>query len=290
MRATGGSIEAILGGSVRPLSAAVVVVALTVTLSGLPATVARPAAAVAPAGLSRECASRPSNSVRHWWLMSRGAHERPSIPASAARLLHRYSGVWAGPRREKVIYLTFDEADEIGTTRRIIGILGRAHVKASFFLTGRYMRADPGLTRSLTRHGHLVCNHSFTHPSMAAKAGHAAAFAREIHATERAFRAATGERLAPFFRPPYGTYSARCLMMAERLGYTTVFWSFAHVDWELGDQPPVGVTLARLFSASHRGAIYLLHAASPSNVNALARAIRGLKSQGYRFATLEEIK
>jgi hypothetical protein len=71
----------------------------------------------------------------------------PAAPATAARLLRRYSGLWIGPRREKIVYLAFDEANEFGTTRRIIGILDHAHIKASFFLTGTYICTNPGITR-----------------------------------------------------------------------------------------------------------------------------------------------
>jgi peptidoglycan-N-acetylmuramic acid deacetylase len=231
----------------------------------------------------------PPNAARNWYFIPKGAHTRPGIPASAGRLLRRYCGVWAGDRHERVIYLTFDEGYENHTTWRIIGILRRAHVKASFFLTGQYIRANPKLTRSLAGHGHLVCSHSNTHPSMVDKARNLTAFTAQFRATERAYHAATDEEIAHFFRPPYGIYSARTLYLTERLGYTTVFWSFAHVDWVLADQPPVSVTLARILHASHPGAIYLLHAASPSDTNALAAAIRGLKRQGYSFATLDQL-
>ena len=232
----------------------------------------------------------PPNTARNWYFIPRGAHKRPGIPASAGRLLRRYSGVWAGGRHKRVIYLTFDEGYENHTTWRIIGILKRAHIKASFFLTGLYIRANPKLTRSLAGHGHLVCSHSNTHPSMVDKARSVTAFTAQFRATERAYHAATGGEIAHFFRPPYGIYSARTLYLTKRLGYTSVFWSFAHVDWVLTDQPPVSVTLARILKASHPGAIYLLHAASPSNTNALAAAIRGLKRQGYSFATLDELR
>jgi peptidoglycan-N-acetylmuramic acid deacetylase len=124
---------------------------------------------------------------------------------------------------------------------------------------------------------------------MVDKARSVGAFTAQFRATERAYHAATGGDIARFFRPPYGIYSARTLYLTQRLGYTTVFWSFAYVDWVLADQPPVSVTLARILSASHPGAIYLLHAASPSNTAALAAAIRGLKRQGYGFATLDEL-
>lgn len=257
----------------------VALAAATLALAGAPGAPARASARAVP-----------SNTARDWYFMSHGAHTRPGIPSSASRLLRRYSGVWTGPRHRKVVYLTFDEADELGTTRRIIGILDRAHIKASFFLTGTYIRRNPGITRSLAGHGHLVCSHSLTHPRMTALAGDREAFTRQFRATERAYHAATGGRLARFFRPPYGTYSARTLWLTERLGYTTVFWSFAHVDYDDHAQPPVSVTRARLLAAACPGALYLLHASSRSNTGALAGVIHTLKRRDYAFATLDELR
>ncbi len=262
--------------------------------AGLAAASAAPAAAfvgppaAAPAGAAATRAA--SNSRRDWWFNARGAHRRPGIPGPAAHLLRQYHGLWIGGRHGKVVYLTFDEADESGTTGRIISILDRAHVKASFFLTGRYIVAHRGMTRRLVAHGFLVCNHSYSHPSMVEKAGSRRAFAAEITATGRAFHAATGARIAPFFRPPNGIYSARTLQLTRELGYTTVFWSFAHYDYDAGAQPPVSVTLHRIVSAAAPGVIYLLHASSRSNVGALAQAVHTLKRQGYRFSTLDQIQ
>jgi peptidoglycan-N-acetylmuramic acid deacetylase len=279
----------------KPLRTALGGVALTVALACLVASVpgvssAGAATASMPAVGTAGQRTTASNTSRNWWFIPKGAHRRPGIPGSAARLLHRVGGLWIGGRHERVVYLTFDEADELGTTSRIIGILERAHVKASFFLTGRYIRANRGMTRRLAAHGHLLCNHSWSHPDMVVKARRRSAFTRELRATERACHAATGGKLARFFRPPFGTYSARSLQLAEQLGYVTVFWSFAHYDYDEGAQPPVSVTLRRILSSSCPGAIYLLHASSRSNVNALARAIHGLKAQGYGFATLDEMR
>jgi peptidoglycan-N-acetylmuramic acid deacetylase len=231
-----------------------------------------------------------SNSSRDWWFIPKGAHRRPGVPRAAARLLRRYDGIWIGGRHERIVYLTFDEADELGTTRRIIGILERAHVKASFFLTGPYIRGNRGMVRSLAAHGHLLCNHSWSHANMVVKARSRSVFTHELRATERACRAATGDSLARFFRPPFGTYSARSLQLAEQLGYATVFWSFAHHDYDEGAQPPVSVTLRRIVNAAAPGVVYLLHASSRSNVNVLAKAIHGIKLRGYRFATLDELR
>ena len=279
----------------KPLRTALGGVALTLAFACLIAWLPGVAAAgVATAGALGDGASSPrttaSNSTRNWWFIPKGAHRRPGIPSAAARLLRRYEGIWIGGRHERVVYLTFDEGWEMGTTARIIGILERAHVKASFFLTGQYIRANRGLTRRLVAHGHLLCNHSWSHPDMVVKAWSRNAFTRELRATERAYRVATGGTLARFLRPPFGRYSARSLQLAEQLGYTTVFWSFAHYDYDEGAQPPVSVTLRRILSAGYPGAIYLLHASSRSNVGALAKAIHGLKAQGFGFATLDELR
>jgi peptidoglycan-N-acetylmuramic acid deacetylase len=222
-----------------------------------------------------------------WFFIPHGAHVRASIPSAAARLVRRYDALWIGPRRHKVVYLTFDEGWEGGTTRQLLAILERAHVKATFFLTGQWVHADPGLARRIARAGHLACDHTWSHPRMTALAGRPKAFARQLLATARAYRRATGERMARLFRPPYGAYDARVLALARRLGYTTVFWSFAHYDYDEAAQPPVGVTQGRIIAAAYPGTVYLLHAASTSNIHALPGAIRWLKRHGYRFGTLD---
>jgi peptidoglycan-N-acetylmuramic acid deacetylase len=278
----------------KPLRGALEAVALSAVLVCLVAGAPRAAQGATAANMPVLNASGQrttvSNTSRDWWFISRGGERRPGIPGSAARLVHRYGGIWIGGRHERVVYLTFDEADEFGTTSRIIGILERAHVKASFFLTGGYIRANRGMTRRLAAHGHLLCNHTWSHADMVVKARSRSAFTRELRATERAYHAATGGKLARFFRPPFGTYSARSLQLAEQLGYVTVFWSFAHYDYDEGAQPPVSVTLQRILAAGYPGAVYLLHASSRSNVNALSKAIHGLKARGFRFATLDELR
>ena len=253
----------------------------------------RGAFVVAMLAVTLACLAAPApslavtNARRDWCFIAHAPHVRAGAPRSAVRLLDRYHGIWIGPRRHKVAYLTFDAGYERGTMRRLVGILDRAHVTATFFLTGEYMRANPGLTRSITRHGHLIGSHSYSHPYMTSLAGSPQAFARQFRRTEQAYHAATGGQLAKFFRAPYGTYSARVLSLTRRLGYTSVFWSFAHVDWETGDQPPVSVTRTRLLAAGYPGVVYLLHACSTSNLGALPAVIHRLKQRGFTFATVE---
>jgi peptidoglycan-N-acetylmuramic acid deacetylase len=224
-----------------------------------------------------------------WYYIPHGAHVRAGIPGSAARQVRAAHAIWIGPRREKVVYLTFDEGWEGGHTAKLLDELERAHVKATFFITGFWVRDNAGLARRLAKAGHLVCDHTWSHPHMTSLAGRPRVFARQLTATTRAWRRATGKGMAPYFRPPYGAYDARVLRLARRLGYTTVFWSFAHVDYETA-QPSVSTTRARLIEAAYPGTLYLLHASSASNVAALPPVLRWLRAHGYGFGTVDQIR
>ena len=205
------------------------------------------------------------------------------------RLLRTYGGRYVGDTGEKVVYLTFDEGYENGFTGRILDALQAAGVKAAFFVTGSYVRGNPELVRRMADEGHVVANHTDAHPSLPSLAFDRAAFERELTVTAQAYKKVTGRVMARLLRPPMGEYSARSLCLTRRLGYQTVFWSFAHRDWLVDEQPSVAVTLARLLDGRHDGAIYLLHAVSSSNTEALPRFIEEMRGRGYRFGALTEV-
>ncbi|MDF1543103.1 MAG: polysaccharide deacetylase family protein [Anaerosomatales bacterium] len=256
---------------------------------GEPTPAPSPGPAPPPAPSPSECASL-SNTKRGWWYQASGTGSVPTIPSDVAAIVQRQGALWRVPTREKVIYLTFDQGYEAGFTGRILETLRSKGVKATFFLSGSYVRDEPGLVRRMASEGHLVGNHTQTHPSLPSLAGDADAFAEEYRAVERRYREVTGRALARFERPPRGEYSERTLCMVRSLGYTSVMWSFAHRDWLLDDQPPVDVTYQRIIDGAHPGAIMLLHSVSSSNTEALPRAIDELRSRGYRFATLDEAR
>ena len=225
------------------------------------------------------------NKVRSWYYVPNAKHRVPDVAPGAAGLLESYDGRYVGPDPTKV-YLTFDEGYENGNTSRILDSLARNDVKATFFVTESYIKANPALVRRMVADGHVVGNHSATHPSMPSLAKDTKAFAEELAKTARAFQVATGAQMASIFRPPSGEYSPRSLWLTDSLGYESVFWSFAHRDWVVDDQPPVDVTVSRILSGSHPGAIYLLHGVSASDTAALDEAITGLRDQGYDFGVL----
>ncbi len=225
------------------------------------------------------------SAVRSWYYTPNGSHRVPDVPAGAAELLHTYGGRCTGPD-PGMVYLTFDQGYENGTTPAILDALERNGVKATFFVTGSYVRDNPALVRRMADEGHVVGNHTMSHPSLPGLVEDRAGFESELTETARLYREATGREMARVMRPPMGEYSARSLWLTQQLGYESVFWSFAHRDWVVDEQPPVDVTVQRILGGSHPGAILLLHGVSSSDAQALDAVIAGLRTQGYGFGTL----
>ena len=99
----------------------------------------------------------------------------------------------------------------------------------------------------------------------------------------------TGREMSKFFRPPEGTFDKEMLEFAQKMSYKTVFWSFAYADWDNNSQMAENVALKKILDNLHNGEIMLLHPTSETNAKIMRDLIRELKSQGYRFATLEEL-
>ena len=234
--------------------------------------------------------SNLSNKLNGWYYKAGQNHNPPTVPQNINNLLAKYSGYYLGDTTQKVIYITFDEGYENGYTPKILDILKANNVKAAFFVTKHYITSSPDLVKRMVDEGHTVCNHSSKHLSMPSITGNANGFNNEFTDTEKAFKEITGQDMPKLFRPPMGEYSEKSLYMTQKLGYKSIFWSFAHKDWLVNDQPPVNVTHDKIINSSHNGEIMLLHAVSSSDTNALDSVIKDLKSMGYRFGTLDELK
>lgn len=230
------------------------------------------------------------NTLIPWGLKLNTNHTAPETPARVKVLLDKYSGYYVGDTSSKVIYLTFDEGYENGYTSQILDILKANNVKAAFFVTKPYVLQNKELIKRMVNEGHLVGNHSSKHPSMPSKTGDINSFNLEFTDTEKAFREVTGVEMPRFFRPPMGEFSEKSLYLTQKLGYKSIFWSFAHKDWEVNNQPKVDETINRVMTRSHNGEIMLLHAVSKTNTLALDSIIKELQSIGYRFADLRELK
>lgn len=189
---------------------------------------------------------------------------------------------------KKPIYLTFDSGYENGYTAEILDILKEKKVPAAFFLVGNYIEENPELVKRMVAEGHIVGNHTMHHPDMSAIADEEA-FKKEIAELEETYKTVVGKEIPKFYRPPQGKYSEANLQQAYRLGYTTLFWSLAYVDWLENDQPDETESINLLNKRIHPGAIVLLHSTSKTNSKILAQLIDGWKEQGYEFRSVSEL-
>ena len=196
----------------------------------------------------------------------------------------------AGNKKDtpKRIYLTFDPGYENGYTAEILDILKEKKVPAAFFLVGDYIEENPERVKRMEAEGHIVGNHTMHHPDMSAIADEEA-FKSEISELEETYRNAVGKEIPKFYRPPQGKYSEANLQQASRLGYTTLFWSLAYVDWLENDQPDETESINLLNKRIHPGAIVLLHSTSKTNSRILGELIDGWKSKGYEFKSVSEL-
>ena len=232
------------------------------------------------------------------WGLSFQQEGKAPIGNATSEYLKKYNAYYIGDETggvtdgaqgsEKTIYLTFDAGYENGYTATLLDILKEEKVPAAFFVVGNFIEENPELVKRMTDEGHIVGNHTMHHPDMSAIADEAG-FRKEMSELEEAYKEAVGRDMLKFYRPPQGKYSESNLEMANRMGYTTVFWSLAYVDWLQDSQPGREEALNILNKRIHPGAIVLLHSTSKTNAEILQELLQGWKAQGYVFKPISEL-
>ncbi len=222
------------------------------------------------------------------WGLSFRTEGAPPVGNAGSAQLKRYDAAFVGDPGEKVIYLTFDAGYENGSTEKILDTLQKHQVPAAFFLVGNYIREHGDLVRRMASEGHIVGNHTMHHPDMS-KISDKASFEKELSELEGIYREVTGQELPKYYRPPQGNYSEENLKMAKELGYKTVFWSLAYVDWNNDSQPTKEYAFSKLLPRIHNGAVVLLHSTSTTNAEILDELLTQWKEMGYTFGTLDDL-
>ena len=222
------------------------------------------------------------------WGLSFRQEGAPPIGNAGKDQLRAFDAAYIGDTSRKVLYLTFDAGYENGCTEKILDILQRQQVPAAFFLVGNYIEKNADLVRRMTREGHIVGNHTMHHYDMSALT-EPGAFSKELQDLETLYNETTGQEMRKFYRPPQGIYSEENLKMAQEMGYKTVFWSLAYVDWNNDRQPTREEAFQKLLPRTHPGAVVLLHSTSGTNAAILEELIEQWKAEGYAFGTVEEL-
>ena len=222
------------------------------------------------------------------WGLSFREEGQPPMGNASAQALREYDSVYRADTEEKVLYLTFDAGYEAGYTASILDTLKKHNAPACFFVVGNYLETAPELVKRMAEEGHLVGNHTWHHYDMS-KIAEEGRFSEELQKVEAGYKALTGQEMPKYYRPPQGIYSEENLKMAKALGYRTVFWSLAYVDWNRDAQPTKEQAFSKLIPRIHPGAIVLLHSTSQTNKQILDELLTKWEQMGYRFGSLQEL-
>lgn len=227
-----------------------------------------------------------STSSHGWGYKKSTDHQAPDAGVYGG-LVEKYGGFYVDPTDEKVVYLTFDNGYEKGYTGKVLDILKKKEVPATFFITGHYINSAPDLVKRMVREGHIVGNHSWSHPDFASM--NETRIKDELQKVEKAVADLTEQESMMYLRPPRGTFSEKSLAVTENLGYVTMFWSLAFVDWHTDAQKGWEYAYRSVMNQIHPGAVILLHTVSQDNAEALEKMIDEMRKQGYTFKSLDDL-
>lgn len=225
--------------------------------------------------------------VENWGLHFSKDGQKP-IGNASAQSLQQHDALYMADTEERKIYLTFDAGYENGYTAQILDVLQKHKVSACFFIVGHYIESAPELVCRMVSEGHLVGNHTYSHPDMG-KIADRQRFAEQLQRLEKAYQDLIGEPMSKLYRPPQGKYSTANLAQAKEMGYTTLFWSLAYVDWYTDKQPSRETALQKLVPRIHPGAVVLLHSTSATNAAVLDELLTKWESLGYTFGDVREL-
>jgi len=201
------------------------------------------------------------------------------LTASAARELP----IYCVEKDSKVCSLSFDAAWGNEDTERLIDILARYDIHATFFVVGEWVDKYPESVKALHDAGHEVMNHSDDHPHMTELSE--TQIMENVSACDDKIEAVTGVR--PFlFRPPYGDYNDKVIRTLREMGHYPIQWDVDSLDWkESGVQDIVDRVLGKV----QPGSIVLFHNAAKYTPQALPTVIEGLIREGYSFVPISEL-
>jgi peptidoglycan-N-acetylmuramic acid deacetylase len=198
--------------------------------------------------------------------------------------------VQRGPTDQPWVALTLDAGADAAPVPAMLQTLRERGVTITFFLTGKWIKDNPDLTRQIVADGHEIANHTFTHPDMRNLSD--AAILAELADTEALLAETVGASSRPFFRPPFGAYDERVLRLVVGAGYLPIYWTLDSLDSVGEPKTPDFLferVTAKLTPEKLRGAIILAHCGSQSTADALPRILDRFAELGFAVKKVSEV-
>ncbi|PZM86681.1 hypothetical protein DLH72_00330 [Candidatus Gracilibacteria bacterium] len=181
---------------------------------------------------------------------------------------------------KKYVALTFDDGPSNKTTPKLLDILKKYDVKATFFVLGKLVAAYPNIVKREFEEGHEIANHSWDHPNLVNLKNEAVK--KQIFSTDDEIKKVIGKSV-DLVRPPYGAHNKR---VNDLIGKTIVMWNVDSLDWK---HKNVKKNLDTSMSQVQNGSIILFHDIHQTSVDTIEPLIKKLKEQGYEFLTVSEL-
>jgi peptidoglycan-N-acetylglucosamine deacetylase len=189
-----------------------------------------------------------------------------------------------GNTSKKQVIFTFDAGSGSQSLGKILDLLEKYNLKASFFLTGKWIEQNSQNTKLIADKGHEIFNHTYSHPDLTKTID--TQIREELKKTDELVMKHAGKSTKPYFRPPYGARNQTVLKVAAEEGYTSVYWSTDAWDWRENEGITADQVKARVIDNLKPGAIYLFHVGSNTTGEVLEDIIDHLKLQGYDIVAL----
>ncbi len=201
--------------------------------------------------------------------------------------------MWDGP----YIAMTFDDGPSSANTPRLLDLLAKMHIKATFFLIGQNVAANPQIAKRIHDEGHEIGNHTWTHPVLSSLSDDKVR--SELQQTDDAIFKAIGIH-PTLMRPPYGSLAiAQRKWINKDFGYKIVLWDVDPNDWKVlpGETPEqrtarvenVILNGDKEEHGARNGSIILSHDIHKTTVDAMADTLGKLQAKGFKFVTVSEL-
>jgi peptidoglycan/xylan/chitin deacetylase (PgdA/CDA1 family) len=216
---------------------------------------------------------------------ARDERSRQTVPGTVTS----FGEVARGPKGKQQIALTFDAGANADCFEDLIAALEAAHVHCTFFITGNFAQRMESCARAITKHGHEIGNHTWSHANLTKQSD--ALVREEIVRGEMLLSDISGRSPRPRFRAPFGERNERVLRIAANLGYRSIYWTLDSLDSVEPKKTP-GFLIDRITSKSDAeldGAIILMHVGIKSTADALPAIIANLQNRGFKLVTISEL-
>ena len=217
--------------------------------------------------------------------------KKPVVIAEVAPIRMVPSGeIEHGDMSKKQVIFTFDAGAGLQSAKKILEVLARHHVKGTFFMTGKFVEANPDFVRKVVTAGHEIFNHTYDHPHLPTLTD--AEIVTELDKVNASLASVVGSTsmisTRPFFRAPYGDRDERVMNVALKNGYHGVYWTVDAHDWEESTGVTPAEVVGRIISNLKSGNIYLMHVGDNITGDVLDQVFTEIEAKGYKIVSLTQ--